>query len=278
MTLPIKVLMSLVCIISLAHTNKAAALCTANERVFPVCDINSPTAEERTTVIYAYSGEGLSSVSLGGDKVVTEVVDVEISAAEKPHYIVLFHGKALIWRFSGRIDTISRIAVLGSQLEGANHVGVIGVPKNKIQFITPDIDALKKFQIYWCTSLYVACESSAYFDIPKADRMKLVGPEPAHRHAVDQFVEHFRAGIIKIPEDGWVEEEERGRFILDEQGWAGMSGPARGRYEPGRSDDETQTSQTYKRGLIKIDASSVVSPESVADYSTLPAFENLERP
>jgi hypothetical protein len=40
--------------------------------------------DERVTVIYVNRGKGLSSVTPGSDAFVTEVVDVEIEAGEKP--------------------------------------------------------------------------------------------------------------------------------------------------------------------------------------------------
>src|SRR5262249_36522117 len=38
-----------------------------------------------------------------------------------------------------------------------------------------------------------------------------------------------------------------------------------------------ETSQNYERGLIKIDATSVVSPETVRDYSILPAAAGIRQ-
>jgi hypothetical protein len=80
---------------------------------------------KRTAVVYVNSGSALSSVTPGSDGMVTEVVDIEIGVADKPHYIVLSSGKPIIWRFTGRIDAVSRVVVLGSQFNGATRSGVI---------------------------------------------------------------------------------------------------------------------------------------------------------
>src|SRR5262245_38104767 len=88
-----------------AFTSSAIACRGAHARVFPTCTLYQPRPGERVSVVYAYSGSGLSSVSVGGDEVVTEVVDVQIGPAEKPHYIVLSSGKPVIWRFSGDTET-----------------------------------------------------------------------------------------------------------------------------------------------------------------------------
>ena len=143
---------------------------------FPVCSIPAPRAAERTTVIYANSGKALASVSLGSDAVVTEVVDVEIGPSDKPHNIVLSSGKSIIWRFSGRTELVSQVVALGSQYDGGKNIGIIGIPQERIVY--PDIDenGLKNVSRTSCTSIYAACEASAYFEVPEAGRMRLAGP------------------------------------------------------------------------------------------------------
>jgi hypothetical protein len=258
-----------------AETDGAAACSGPHTRVFPTCEIDAPRADERTTVIYANGGKALSSATLGSDSVVTEVVDVEIEPAEKPHYIALSSGKPVIWRFTGRVDTVSRVVVLGSQYDGTARAGVVGVPKERVTFAKTDLEALKKVQHHSCLSLYRACELSAYFDIPKADRMELAGPAPQHHHPVGQFVEHLRAGLVRIPRDGTVEAEARGRFGPLGGGWVGMTGPALGRYEPYGGTGYIETSQSHERGVITIDASTVLSPEEVRPYKILPGHAGL---
>jgi hypothetical protein len=141
------------------------------------------------SVICANSGKALSSISLGDANGITEVVDVEIGVSERPHYIVLSSGKPIIWRFSGRLDLVSRVIVLGSQYGGNIKFEIIGIPRSSI--ITPDANIGAVNELPWtsCTSKYYACEASAYFDIPEADRMKVLGPAPAKKYSVVQFVE-----------------------------------------------------------------------------------------
>jgi len=245
-------------------------------RLFPACEIGAPRGDERTTVIYANSGTGLSSVTLGSDAIVTEVVDIEIGVADKPHYIVLSSGKPIIWRFTGQIDAISRVVVLGSQYNGAARNGIVGVPQERVVFTKPDMDKLKAVPWNSCLSGYAACEASAYFNIPKADRMQMPGGEPVERYRVDQFVEHLRAGVVRIPQDGWVEAEARDHWQTVD-GLTSMTGPALGRYEPYAGTGYVETSQSHERRLIKIDAKSVVSQEVVLDYAILPATLGIQQ-
>jgi hypothetical protein len=217
--------------------------------MFPTCEIDAPHRDERITVIYAARGGHLSSATLGSDAVVTEVVDIEVEPADKPHYIALSSGNPIIWRFTGRIDTVSRIVVLGSQFNGPTHAGIVGVPKERIRFVKTDLEQLKKVQIHSCLRLHGACEPSAYFDIPKVDRMELAGPIPQERYPVDQVVEHASAKVIRIPGDGTVTAGGRDRL-----GWM---------------------KETAERSVVAIDAAAVISPEEVRPYKVLPGHAGL---
>jgi hypothetical protein len=268
-----KQLLALVAFLFAMPASPALALACAgpNGRVFPTCEISTPRADERVTVIYAHGGKGLSSVALGSDDLVTEVVDVEIEAAEKPHYIALSSGKPIVWRFTGRVDTISRVVVFGSQLAGATHAGIVGIGRDRILFTKADFEGFKKIPgIANCISGYNACDLSTYFAIPRAARMELAGPEPAQQLHVDQFVEHFSAGIIRIPADGWIEAP-----IPNDR--APNRDTAMGRHEWFFGSNYIKSSQAYERGLIRIDARSVVSQEEVRDYRTLPAAAGIKQ-
>jgi hypothetical protein len=265
--------LSLAFILFAACLENAHACMGAHQRTFPTCEISAPRSDERTTVVYVNSGSALSSVTPGSDRMVTEVVDIEIGVADKPHYIVLSSGKPIIWRLTGRIDAVSRVIVLGSQFNGATRSGVVGVPRDRIVFAKTDLETLKNRMTVRssCDSFYSACEASAYFDIPKAARMHLAGDEPSGRYGVDQFVERVRGDVVRIPQDGWVEAGQRVQQLAD--GWQITPG----RHESAGGEGYVETSQNYERGLIRIDAVSVISPETVRDYSILPAIAGIQQ-
>lgn len=262
--------------LSLTTIPTASSACMMpHERVFPTCEVSAPTMDERTTVIYANSGAGLSSLAVGNELSITEVVDVEIDASSKPHYIALSSGKPLIWRFSGEVETISRIVVFGSQYRGPEFAGIVGVPEEKIHWSQIDFEALKSVGPHSCPSVYRACELSAYFQIPEADRMMLVGARPADRFQVDQFVERLRGHTIRIPQDGWSEAKERGRWV-ETGGVAKMTGPASGRYEAfggtGYNQDEA-----HERGIIEIPEKDLISPSPAQRYDVFPGEIGLNQ-
>ncbi|MBL4787069.1 MAG: hypothetical protein JKY49_16795 [Cohaesibacteraceae bacterium] len=146
--------------------------------MFPTCEIASPRPDERVTVLYANGGAGLSPVALGNIQTLTEVVDVEVTAGDRPHYIAISSGKPIIWRFSGDIESISRVVVLGSQYRGQEHTGIVGIPREQIIYAKTDLKSLGHVARNTCLSVYRACELSAHFEIPKADRMKIAYPDP----------------------------------------------------------------------------------------------------
>ena len=212
---------------------------------YPGCDIPAPSPDERVTTVFAERGQGLSSVTLGADSTFTEIVDIEVEAADRPHYITLASAEAIIWRFSGRVDTIARVIVFGAQQAGHEKNGVVGIPRERIVFLEtdreiPDPRGGWTFNYAW----HSACEPSIYFDIPFARRSMRLGPPnnwskdaPTYpnRFAVDQHIHQQRAATLRIPQDG--------NIVLREYEY--MS--------PGQLDG------AHERGLIAIDASAVVS-------------------
>jgi hypothetical protein len=243
-------------------TSVASACMGPHTRVFPTCQIAGPSPDERVAVVYAYGGSALSSVSLGDDGLITEVVDVVVGRADKPHYIALSSGKPVIWRFSGETDSISRVVVLGSQIKGAARAGITGVPRERVRFVASDLDALRRVPITSCTSLYAACEASTYFDIAKADRMVVAGTTPARRHAVDQFVAHDQAGTIHIP-------------ATDDR--PSMLATAHGRHEAVSGMAFDETSASHERGIAYLTPGDVVAPDAVKPYDVLPSWAGINQ-
>jgi hypothetical protein len=259
----------------LTLTATAGACVGPHIRLYPTCDVTAPRSDERVALIYAYGGQALSSAALGGDDNVTEAVDVEIGAADKPHYIALSSGKSVIWRFSGRIDTISRVMVLGSQLAGAAQSGVVGVPRERVHFVAPDLELLNRAPRTTCHATYRACDLSAVFAIQNPDRSELAGTAPAHRYGVDQFVEHIRAARVRIPQDGNVEAPADESIERLAGGGTAITHRGRGRQEYDVGADYYETSAAYPLGLVAIDPAEVVSAGTVRPYDILPASAGI---
>src|SRR5262245_9044053 len=160
-------LFGLIALLVTLQASPATACGGPHTRTFPACEISAPRDDERVTAIYAHGGQGLSSIALGDDERVTEVVDIEVEVADKPHYIALSSGKPIIWRFTGRVDTVSRVVVFGSQLSGSSYAGIVGIDPGRILFTKADLEKLKSIRATTCDSFYRACEISSYFDVSK---------------------------------------------------------------------------------------------------------------
>jgi hypothetical protein len=85
-------------------------------------------------VIYlsVYSGNAISSVSLGGDDIDVSVVDITIEMGEEPIYIIADSHEALIWRFSGAIERVTHVILNANFRDGEKRVraGVVGLSRS----------------------------------------------------------------------------------------------------------------------------------------------------
>ena len=230
---------------------------------YPSCDVPAPRPDERVTTISADRGQGLSTVTLGADSTFTEVVDIEVQEADRPHYIALSSGGAMIWRFSGRVDTVSRLVVFGAQEAGHEKNGVIGIPRERIVFLEPDREEPDP-RDGWTTNWEWrrACEPSIYFDIPLAFRNMRLGrtkswskgaPTYPNRFETHQHIHDRRAATLRIPGTGNI---ELGEYV----------------YIP-----ESQRDGAHERGLIAIDAGAVVSRAWASPYAVLPSWAGINQ-
>lgn len=230
---------------------------------YPSCDVPAPRPDERVTTIFADRGQGLSTVTLGADSTFTEVADIEVQEADRPHYITLASAGAIIWRFRGRVDTVSRLVVFGAQEAGHEKNGVIGIPRERIVFLAPDReepDPRDGWTTNWGWSR--ACEPSIYFDIPFAfGSMRLGSPKSwskaaptyPNRFEAHQHIHDRRAATLRIPGTGNI---ERGEYV----------------YVPAHQRDGA-----HERGLIVIDPGAVVSQAWASPYAVLPSWAGIEQ-
>lgn len=228
---------------------------------YPSCDVPAPRPDERVTTIFADRGQGVSTVTLGADSTFTEVVDIEVQEADRPHYITLASTGAIIWRFSGRLDTVSRLVVFGAQEAGHEKNGVIGIPRERIVFLEPDRkdpDPRDGWSTNWGWSR--ACEPSIYFDIPPAfGSMRLgspkswgeVAPTYPNRFKTHQHIASRRAAAFR--KDG---NFELGEYV----------------YIPASQRDDA-----HERGLIAIDQGAVVSQAWASPYAVLPSWAGIKQ-
>jgi len=194
---------------AILHPASATACIVSKPGVYPTCVIPAPRPNERVTVASGTRGQAISSVTLGDDSMVTEVVDVAVEAADRPLYIALSSSHAVIWRFNGAVESISRVVVFGSTINGASHAGVIGVPEERLHLIDidvamaeqdpPNLCELKSLELMKMRTASVdqACrrtrvDADAYFaGVALSEREdRRAGAAERSRRMIDDLVEH----------------------------------------------------------------------------------------
>ena len=144
--------------LSMPHT---AIACSFNQSgPMPVCTLAAPTPDECVIIIEADSRVP-TNLRFGTEGKTARLVDVEIAKDSDPLYIVLAHYQPTIFRFSGYVERISRIAALGSAYLGTEIFGVIGVDDKKI--IRVPITGVDDTRITSCSAPPKACLADQFF-------------------------------------------------------------------------------------------------------------------
>lgn len=115
----------------------------------PACQIPAATLDEEVLVVKIQDqARRVSSITTGGrNELRMGVVDLDIRPGAKPIYLVLSSFYPVIWRLNGATESLSRVVALGSMKDGADAVGVIGVPRAKVEFPAPDMTTYAQGEI-----------------------------------------------------------------------------------------------------------------------------------
>jgi hypothetical protein len=180
---------------------------------YPSCVIPLPQPDETVSLLYGDwpHGDGSAELSdhhLGDDKSRTRVVRFHIDENDARNYLILSAQDQTIWEFTGDIDSISRVVVLGATRIGPNGGGVIGIPAERISFTTPDLSLLDRVDQTSCTRIYRSCITEQWFGNQADDRISFHPPSPQPRQRFDAIVPSQTRGIdgpqpsiTKIPPD-----------------------------------------------------------------------------
>jgi hypothetical protein len=206
----------------------------------------APDRLETVVVLSAYRGDGLSTHALGSIDTVTEVQDVEVRTGGGPYYIAIRNHGSLIWRFTGNVDAISRVVVLGSEL-GRGRTGVVGVASERVTFVVSE-DLTGTVGRTTCGRASKACVADEYFVGPNL-------PDVVHSFGRTKFNqrERWQARAIQvdrriptyIPMDQADAIAERAK--LGKPPWP-----------------------QYRSGVVAINPSTVVSEDVLVEYPLLP--------
>jgi hypothetical protein len=155
---------------------------------FPSCVIPLPQSNETASLLYGDGPAALSTLHLGDDKSRTRVIRVQIDENDARNYLVLTAREQTIWEFSGDVESISRVVVLGATSIGPDGAGVIGVPAARIHFTTPDLSVLDRIDQTSCMRIEKACIPSQWFGDQADDRVPFHPPSQQPRQRFDTIV------------------------------------------------------------------------------------------
>ncbi|WP_395541682.1 hypothetical protein [Neotabrizicola sp. sgz301269] len=133
----------------------------AEEHHYPACTIPLPDADEVVTIVEGHPAEQ-ADLRLGDEDARPFLVQVDIAGDTARNYIVLTSYYPTIWVFTGKLDQISRVIVLGATGAGPLAAGVVGVPAEKVHFTDPT-PLPHTIPISSCTRLYEACSPAQWF-------------------------------------------------------------------------------------------------------------------
>jgi hypothetical protein len=173
--------------VSFMAASSACACIPGGLTIKPTCEFPAASADEQVVLIdsQSISGAGrssrawlensVSSIAVGSDtSLPTQAIDLQVNPGSRKIYVVLGNDLPTIWRFTGDTQRVSRVVAFGSRAVGADGVGIVGIPRDKITFPKSNLTELWRKPIGACNFVANACDPHDYFF--RADRQ---GNEPA---------------------------------------------------------------------------------------------------
>ena len=111
------------------------------------CTFAPPSPAARFIAYAPYGGQTIATVFVGSQDIETGVIDVTVAPGEEALFLVLKTHDSVIWRFTGATERIERVVAASYQSArrersgprpGTSAVGVIGVPRDRVQITGPD--------------------------------------------------------------------------------------------------------------------------------------------
>ncbi len=210
--------------------------------VRPQCKV--PTLNKNADVIFlgAYMGAGLSSVDVTQGNGKTEVSRLFIEPGDTKLIVVASSVNSLIWVVEGDTSRISKFIAQPS-FATPSGVGVVGLTKKQVSFIGKS-----------CLSKFYTSNSSDSV-LAKGTWTKIVGREPTN------MIGERTPRNLKLP-SGENGEKRKHNLKNTRRGSGGV-------------DPKLSLYNGHEDGLVEIDPSSVISPNTVATYLVMPASAGI---
>lgn len=238
------------------------------------CPALSVPEKNKLVFLSIHGGASLSTVSLAGQDRVTQVASLHIEEGSDPLTLVVSSLSAVLWKFTGATDRISKVYVGSYQVnpaDGKLAAGIAGLPKDKVGFL----DSQK------CLGRYPSEKESPEAIIASARIAKLSG------HPVDTLLANYEASIIHIPSgEGTKPNASKGtgnqltiingsrRIILGSKGEMKVE-TADADENGGMNELEREMLRFSPGGVQAIDIKDVVSDAKPEIYGVLPEQAGL---
>lgn len=156
---------------------------------YPSCHIPEPNDNELVTVVSAGMGRSPSaSVHVGEPTKATDFITIDIAPNEEKHYLILQSINQAIWNIEGDTDSVSRVVVLGATGLGPWAAGVIGIPKDRVTYTSPDLNALDTVGFTSCTRVKTSCTAMQWFGQPRTDKVFFHPPPKQQSIQLDAYI------------------------------------------------------------------------------------------
>lgn len=173
----------------------------AEDHHYPSCHIPEPDDNELVilvTIIGGFPSFPSASVHVGEPTKATDFITIDIAPNEDRHYLILESRDQTIWNIEGDIDSVSRVVVLGATRLGPWAAGVIGIPKNRITFTSPNLKAMDTVLETSCTRYRYSCTAMQWFGQLRRTDKVFFHPPPKQQQM--QFDAHI---VVSGREDIW---------------------------------------------------------------------------
>ena len=226
------------------------------------CELPKPSDAAKVVLLSAYGSDALSTTAIGSQDVGTGTGSITVEPGDEPLYVVVVAYRPVIWRFSGAVDRVERVA-MAAHVTGPNSsrpdarplAGATGLPAEKVTFLPRP----------GCLDVFTETPSGKAATTTAIVRRE-TGKEPVV--AGRSQVSGFSVPSAEVRTTG---RPDRPMLVISKPaGTLRVEGGANVVIEAGASDVASEVARFYPGGIVEIDPATVVASETPTRYEVLP--------
>jgi len=216
------------------------------------CIPTPPKKNAEVIFLSGYEGSGLSSVAVTGLDRTTEVARLVIEKGDRPLYIMASSYTPLIWSIEGDTKRVAKFVVSRNRHKEGAGVGVVGLAKNKIDFLGRN-----------CLSYFKGKKDSKTI-LAKAKWSKLIDRQPDH------VLGAYTINSMRLPSGENKSKKKRGLTIVKGSTDVVIGNDSIHVVRDKDRKNDFGLSRYSPEGLLKVDIGAVMAPEPVKAYDVYP--------